>query len=253
MKFLKKYFYSLMFVLCIISFFYESKVLLMFLLLTTLVIYYRELEFGNLHSYTKEQTYIAIKRVAKEFFYFLFGSLAIVAIVVLLTTNLKNYLLPLYITFFVLFAISAHTIFNRRSIIIRFIEFLFNFFDTHFISWCILVSIIITKKNLYLYEDLIIILIPIFTFLPPVVSLIDKEGTFQKKLIKYSIFLIINLLFLIIFDKMNIQNFYFDANQGNLIPILLSLFKLLCTSFSYFFITQITYLSIKFCVTNPNR
>lgn len=253
MCFLKKYFYLIMFIFLAFSIFYDIKILQIFIMLIVLVIYYREIEFGNLSSYTKEQTHVAIKRVVKEFFYLLFVTLVIIIAVILLTTNLKKYLVPLYITFFTIFAILAHTIFSRRNVIIRFIEFIFNFFDSHFIFFCLLASIIITKKNLYLYNDLIIILIPIFTFLPPVITLIDNEKPMQKKVVKYTIFLIISLLFIILLNRINVENFYFDMEQGKIIPIFLSLLKLLCTSISYFFIINTTYLSFKFCIKMPNK
>lgn len=253
MNFLKKYFYLIMLIVCIISFAFDFKLLQIFVIITALVIYYREYMFGNLNSYTKEQNYAAIKRVVKGFCIFM-GTFAFLIIsVMLFIANLKDYLIQVFFTFFLVFVVLYRVISKKKIAFIKFAEFVFVHSEKNISYFCLIASIIIVKKNLYLYDNLIIILIPIFSFLPPVISIINKDITFQKKVINYCILLMINLLFITISDKIGVQNFYFDMEQGKILFLLLSLLKLLCTSFSYFFIIQVTYLSIRFCIPSTNE
>ncbi len=253
MNFLKKYFYFIMMLMCIVAFYFDFKLLQFPIIIIVLIIYYREYMFGILSSYTKEQNYAAAKRAIRDFCIFIGFSTFLIILTLLFIANLKDYLIQIYIIFFLTFIILYKIISKRKIILIKFAEFVFIHFEKNISYFCLISSIIIVKKNLYLYDNLIIILIPIFSFLPPVISIINKEITFQKKVINYCILLMINLLFITISDKIGIQNFYFDMEQGKILFIFLSLLKLLCTSFSYFFIIQVTYLSIRFCISTTDK
>lgn len=111
------------------------------------------------------------------------------------------------------------------------------------IYWNVISSFFISLYSIYLYQELIVNLLTIFTFLPPLISLLDKEKVYQNKIIRYTIFLIVNLLLVLILEKLTIPNFTFKLEKNGLTIVLLSLTKLLCTSFSYFYMLQITYLS----------
>lgn len=249
MKIIKKYFYLIAVFLGIIGFTFEITILKLFMMFSVLTLYQREQMYGDLSEYTKEQTVSALKKVFKYFFIMFFIIGLLLLILVALKSNIEKNLIYIYSLFFMSFFIFYKFLFGKIKIFTQMIDFFFSYIDKNFLLWSILISIFITKKNFYLYQELIVILIPIFTFFPPIVSLLDKEGQIQKKIIKYSIFLIINLLTIIVFEKISVPNFSFYVSYKNIIFIILSLIKLLCTSFIYFYILQITYLSGKLCTS----
>jgi len=253
-SFIKKFFYPIMFILSIISFSSENKLMQFFVVCVALVISVLEIKFGEKQKYTKKEIIWAIKKIFEIGFKSVIILIFFIGVIFCLTKNIKQYTNHLYIIFFSAFALFYKLIFKKSdNLISSVINYVFKVLEHNFLVWCILSSILISKKNFYLSEGIIPLLITIFSFLPPIVSLINKEEYNQKKIIKYTIFLLINLLCLIVFKEINIQNFKFNSEQEKLVPFILSLINLLCTSFAYFYIIQITYLSSKFCMKISNK
>lgn len=239
-----KYFYLSMFILSIINFFLKNNILIIFLILVALFCQTREAFFGEKNEYNKQENYNTIKIIIKIFL-FMISIIVLIVMGISFNIDTQKYINWIYILYFIFFFIFCKFFYTQTNFINKFIKFIFELLDNNLIYWNIVTSFFISINNVYLYQDLIVNLLTIFTFLPPLISLLDKEQIYQNKIIRYTIFLIINLLLVLILEKLNIPNFTFKLEKNGLIIVLLSLTKLLCTSFSYFYMLQITYLSCR--------
>lgn len=242
-----------MFFLSIILSRTNNKFLLFLLGFAAMLEYYKEYMFGDKSDYTIKENIEAIKKFVFHLIVLSLVSVAFVFLILFFVTDINKYINYIYITFFTFFYLCFWYCIKKKNFIFSFMEWFVNFVKSHFIIWIFSSCLLISQQNLYITNDLIQTLITIFVFFPPVVALLDKNNEFKNPIIKQTIFLIISLLFLVLLKETKIQNFSFSTKESNGITVIFMLIKLLITSCSYFWIIQISYLSIKSCISQDNN
>lgn len=242
-----------MFLLAIGFSFTDNKFLFFVLCFATLVEYYKEYMFGDKKDYSMQENIAAIKKVSFHMIFLSSICMCFIFLILFLISDINKYVIPIYIVFISFSCICFWYCKRKKNFIFSVTEWFINFVRTHFITWIFASCLLISQQNLYITNDLIQTLITIFVFFPPVVALLDKNNEFKNPIIRQTIFLIISLLFLILLKEMKIQNFSFSTKESNGITVIFMLIKLLITSCSYFWIIQISYLSIKSCISQDNN
>lgn len=234
-------------ILYILSLFWSFYPLRAFVLLVSLFYYYqRELYKG------KSKDFI-VKKMCYHFFAILISFFSILAFIYLLIEsstikNYKNYHILILVIFIFIFLFFIKLIQKNKNSFFKIIGAFFIFLESHFVLFSLLFTFVIVGLKIHLSTSLVEVLIPIFTFIPPIIALIEKENPIHKTIIRYSIFLIANLLLIIVFNNMQIPDYTFQIIKEIPLIILFSLVKLLINSFVYFYIIQITYQSVNLCV-----
>lgn len=230
----------------------EGKELItMFICFAVLAEYYKDFKFPGKKTYT----FAEIKQVIKGTLFFMMIPTLIagimISLIIFFSSDVHRYLNYIYSTFvlgfFSLFLWVKKT--KNRNILIKFIANIIPFIERHPLVWGIYSLIFIPFQNFYMNNKLFNYLIPIFSFFPPVIAILDTERKYRNKIIKYSILVITSLLCLVILEESQIANFTFVINEESGFIILLSLIKLLITSYCYFGILQVLHFIIKSCTS----